>query len=99
MDKLQDRFRSEVEHEMAARWLASSLAEWIETYHGEAAELLGHKRMDWVMSAAALGAHVAKDCAGQAPSAETHAKIGELTLEKDFLSGALEPAGLLSVKR
>ena len=71
MDKLQDRFRSEVEHEMAARWLASSLAEWIETYHGEAAELLGHKRMDWVMSAAALGAHVAKDCAGQAPSGVT----------------------------
>ena len=28
-----------------------------------------------------------------------HAKIGELTLEKDFLSGALEPAGLLSAKR
>ncbi len=28
-----------------------------------------------------------------------HAKVGELTLEKDFLSGALEPAGLLSAKR
>ena len=28
-----------------------------------------------------------------------HAKSGELTLEKDFLSGALEPAGLLSAKR
>ena len=28
-----------------------------------------------------------------------HAKIGELTLEKDFLSGVLEPAGLLSAKR
>jgi len=28
-----------------------------------------------------------------------HAKIGELTLAKDFLSGALEPAGLLSAKR
>ena len=28
-----------------------------------------------------------------------HAKIGELTLEKDFLSGALEPAGLLSARR
>ena len=28
-----------------------------------------------------------------------HAKIGELTLDKDFLSGALEPAGLLSAKR
>lgn len=29
-----------------------------------------------------------------------HAKVGELTLEKDFLSGALSKAGLLpSVKR
>jgi hypothetical protein len=28
-----------------------------------------------------------------------HAKIGELTLEKDFLSGALSGAGLLSAKR
>ena len=28
-----------------------------------------------------------------------HAKIGELTLEKDFLSGALSKAGLPSAKR
>ena len=28
-----------------------------------------------------------------------HAKIGELTLENDFLAGALGKAGLLSVKR
>ncbi len=28
-----------------------------------------------------------------------HAKIGELTLEKDFLSGALNKAGLRSAKR
>jgi len=30
---------------------------------------------------------------------ELHAKIGQLTLEKDFLQGALSKAGLLSVKR
>ena len=37
-----------------------------------------------------------------APTADLtvlHAKIGELTLEKDFLSGALSKAGLLSAKR
>jgi transposase len=40
-----------------------------------------------------------------APSAATvdlkslHAKIGELTLENDFLAGALGKAGLLSAKR
>ncbi len=45
---------------------------------------------------------------GGAPAAEVpaavdlktlHAKIGELTLENDFLSGALGKAGLLSAKR
>ena len=30
---------------------------------------------------------------------ELHAKIGQLTLEKDFLQSALSIAGLLSVKR
>ena len=30
---------------------------------------------------------------------ELHAKIGQLTLEKDFLQGALSKAGLLSVNR
>jgi transposase-like protein len=45
---------------------------------------------------------------GGAPTAEVpaavdlktlHAKIGELTIENDFLSGALGKAGLLSAKR
>ena len=42
---------------------------------------------------------------GAAPAAPTvdikslHAKIGELTLENDFLEGALNKAGLLSAKR
>lgn len=30
---------------------------------------------------------------------ELHAKIGQLTLENDFLSGALSKAGLLSAKK
>jgi transposase len=30
---------------------------------------------------------------------ELHAKLGPLTLENDFLSGALNKAGLLSAKR
>ncbi len=39
---------------------------------------------------------------GVAPAVEVkvlHAKIGELTLENDFLAGALGKAGLLSAKR
>ena len=33
------------------------------------------------------------------PAIDVHAKIGELTLENDFLEGALTKAGLLSAKR
>ena len=39
---------------------------------------------------------------GEAPAVDIkvlHAKIGELTLENDFLEGALSKAGLLSAKR
>lgn len=71
MDDLQDRFRGEVEREMVARLLTSSLAEWMESHHGEAAEMLGHKRMDWDMAAAALGANGVKDQVGQPPTADT----------------------------
>ena len=49
----------------------------------------------------------AADVFGGAPKAKTtepdikvlHAKIGQLTLENDFLEGALTKVGLLSVKR
>ena len=40
--------------------------------------------------------------ARQAPAVDVktlHAKIGELTLENDFLEGALNKAGMLSAKR
>lgn len=42
-----------------------------------------------------------KSTTGEAPVDVTvlHAKIGQLTLENDFLSGALSKAGLLSGKR
>ena len=42
----------------------------------------------------------AADRRGPAPDLKAlHAKIGQLTLENDFLEGALGKAGLLSVKR
>src|SRR5277367_3264718 len=41
----------------------------------------------------------AKDSAPTVDLKTLHAKIGELTLENDFLSGALGKAGLLSAKR
>ena len=40
------------------------------------------------------------DKAEEGPDLKTlHAKIGQLTLENDFLSGALTKAGLLSVRK
>jgi transposase len=41
----------------------------------------------------------ASDAAPAIDMKTLHAKIGELTLENDFLSGALTKAGLLSAKR
>ena len=41
----------------------------------------------------------AKEAAPAVDVKTLHAKIGELTLENDFLSGALGKAGLLSAKR
>ncbi len=41
----------------------------------------------------------AADAAAPVDLAPLHAKIGQLTLENDFLEGALTKAGLLSAKR
>ena len=47
-----------------------------------------------------FGAGVGNGAAQPAVDVKTlHAKIGELTLENDFLEGALSKAGLLSAKR
>ena len=47
-----------------------------------------------------FGSETRPDAAPPAVDVKTlHAKIGELTLSNDFLSGALSKAGLLSAKR
>jgi transposase len=50
----------------------------------------------------AFGVFGSGNTAPSAPAIDVkslHAKIGELTLENDFLEGALTKAGLLSAKR
>ena len=42
---------------------------------------------------------VAKETVPAVDVKSLHAKIGELTIENDFLAGALGKAGLLSAKR
>src|SRR3954453_14653821 len=49
--------------------------------------------------AAELFGGVAAEAAAVVDLKVLHAKIGELTLENDFLAGALSKAGLLSAKR
>ncbi|MBR0654585.1 hypothetical protein [Plastoroseomonas arctica] len=71
MDEMQKRFRAEVERQLDSCRLASTLAEWMDAHHSEAAALLGHARMDWAKAAEALGAHGLKDQTGQQPTAET----------------------------
>ncbi len=51
-------------------------------------------------AAGIFGAEARSDPAAPAVDLKSlHAKIGELTLENDFLEGALSKAGLLSAKR
>jgi len=51
-------------------------------------------------AAGIFGAEARSDPTAPAVDLKTlHAKIGELTLENDFLEGALSKAGLLSAKR
>ena len=58
---------------------------------------------DWKTQLLDRAAHVFGETAGQVaavPDVKTlHAKIGELTLENDFLESALSKAGLLSAKK
>lgn len=51
-------------------------------------------------AAGVFGSEAKSEAAAQTIDVKTlHAKIGELALENDFLSGALGKAGLLSAKR
>ena len=63
----------------------TQIAAWKRQLSEQAAEVFGKSNKD--------GANPPVDVRAM------HAKIGQLTLENDFLSGALGKAGLLSAKR
>jgi transposase len=77
-----------------------TLAELAQLYDVHANQIVTWKAQLAEGAAGVFGADAARD--ERAPAVDVkvlHAKIGELALENDFLSGALSKAGLLSAKR
>lgn len=71
MSDFLEQFRQGLEEEMERRVLTSSLAEWMETHHKEACEILRSPGMNWGKAAAAFAASKLKDNRLEAPTAET----------------------------
>ncbi len=76
-----------------------TLAELAQQYDVHANQITAWKAQVAEGAAALFGADVtAVQSAPEVDVTRLHAKIGELALENDFLSGALSKAGLLSAK-
>ena len=77
-----------------------TLAELAQQFDVHPNQITGWKAQLVASAAEVFGASGSGGTAAPAVDVKTlHAKIGELTLENDFLSGALGKAGLLSAKR
>ena len=84
---------------MAAVKGERTLAELAQQFDVHPNQITEWKRQLQERAADVFGAGGTASSEPQADLKELHAKIGQLTLENDFLSGALNKAGLLSAKR
>jgi transposase len=76
-----------------------TLAELAQQFDVHPNQITGWKAQLVASAAEVFGASGSGTAAPAVDVKTLHAKIGELTLENDFLSGALGKAGLLSAKR
>jgi transposase-like protein len=84
---------------MAAVKGERTLAELAQQFDVHPNQITEWKRQLQERAADVFGAGGTASSGPQVDLKELHAKIGQLTLENDFLSGALNKAGLLSAKR
>jgi len=75
-----------------------TLAELAQQYEVHASQIMAWKAQLLAGAEGVFGGNV-PDATPVVDLKVLHAKIGELALENDFLSGALSKAGLLSAKR
>jgi hypothetical protein len=70
-EDLWTRVIREVDEAAEQRWLTSPLAEWMETNHEAACQILRGPGMNWDKAAAGFAAHKLKDNRLEPPTAES----------------------------
>jgi hypothetical protein len=71
MGDFMDKFREEVERAAVGPCLTSPLAEWMDTHHAQATQILSQAHADWLVVAEVFRAFGITDQTGKPPTAES----------------------------